>query len=88
MEKHTVVCGTPDFLGVVGACACNRYQALFPPFGPGYEAIVRPTAPPLLMMQYFTSLSLPPSLSFSLSLSLSLCLSLSGVQMSKVMMTG
>ena len=27
------------FLGVIGACACSRYQALFPPpFGPGYEA--------------------------------------------------
>ena len=38
-EKRTVVCGTPGFLGVVGACACNSYQALFPPpSGPGYEA--------------------------------------------------
>ena len=39
VKKHTVVCGTPAFLGVVGACACNRYQALSPPpSGPGYEA--------------------------------------------------
>ena len=29
----------PRFLGVVGACTCSRYQALFPPpSGPGYEA--------------------------------------------------
>ena len=25
-KKCTVACGTPGFLGVVGACACNRYQ--------------------------------------------------------------
>ena len=38
-KKRTIVHGTPGFLGVVGACACNRYQALFsPPSGPGYEA--------------------------------------------------
>ena len=38
-KKHTVICGTPDFLGIVGARVCNRYQALFPPpSGPGYEA--------------------------------------------------
>ena len=36
---HTVICGTPGFVGVVGACTCNRYQALFPPPSrPGYEA--------------------------------------------------
>ena len=40
-KKHTVICGTPDFLGVVDACACNRYQALLLPLkGPGYEASV------------------------------------------------
>ena len=39
VKKRTVVHGTPGFLGVVGACACNRYQALLPPpSGPGYEA--------------------------------------------------
>ena len=38
-KKRTVVLGTPDFLVVVCACVCNRYQALFPPpSGPGYEA--------------------------------------------------
>ena len=38
-KKRTVFCGTPGFLGVVGACACNRYQALFPPpSGLVYEA--------------------------------------------------
>ena len=38
-QKNVVICSTPGFLGVVGACACNGYQALFPPpFGPGYEA--------------------------------------------------
>ena len=26
------------FLGSPGACACNVYQALSPPEGPGYEA--------------------------------------------------
>ena len=30
-KKRTVVRGTPGFLGVVGVCACNRYQALSPP---------------------------------------------------------
>ena len=30
-KKRTVIRGTPDFLGVVGACACNRYQALLLP---------------------------------------------------------
>ena len=39
MKKRKVVRGTPGFLGVVGACACNRYQALFSPSGPGYEAM-------------------------------------------------
>ena len=28
----------PFFLGSPGACACNVYQALSPPEGPGYEA--------------------------------------------------
>ena len=38
-KKRIVVRGTPGFLGVVGACVCNRYQALFaPPSWPGYEA--------------------------------------------------
>ena len=31
VKKCTAVCGTPGFLGVVGTCACNRYQALSPP---------------------------------------------------------
>ena len=30
-NKHIVVCGTPGFLGVFGACTCNRYHALSPP---------------------------------------------------------
>ena len=30
VKKYTVVCGNPGFCGVVGACACNRYQALSP----------------------------------------------------------
>ena len=31
VKKHTVVCGTPSFLKIVGACACSRQQALSPP---------------------------------------------------------
>ena len=39
VKRHTVFCGTPGFLGVVGTRACNRYKTLFPPLkGPGYEA--------------------------------------------------
>ena len=41
LEKLTVIhgTGTPGFLGVVGACVCNRYQALIllSIKGPGYE---------------------------------------------------
>ena len=29
-KKHTVVCDMLGFLGVVGACTCNRYQAKGP----------------------------------------------------------
>ena len=37
--KCTVVHSTPGFLGVAGACTCNRYQAFFPPpSGSGYKA--------------------------------------------------
>ena len=34
--KYTVVFGAPGFVGVLRACACNRYQAAFPP-PLGYE---------------------------------------------------
>ena len=41
--KYTVVFGAPGFVGVLRACACNRYQAAFfpSPSRPGYEARVR-----------------------------------------------
>ena len=41
VKKHTIVCGTPDFLEVVGACACIGTRPFLLPFeGPstGYKA--------------------------------------------------
>ena len=41
--KYTVIFGAPGFVGVLGACACNWYQAAFsPPSRPGYEAMPHP----------------------------------------------
>ena len=58
--KCSVIFGGPAFVGVLGACTCNWYQAAFsPPLWPGYEArLIRSLLVDIVFMYHARSQSL------------------------------